>query len=168
MKLDVVALLMAAGFGVVGGFVAAPYRLAWSFGLGIAVLVYVTIVAVGALEPYRRPVPPVSVPRGNGQLESSGELWRRARRAGAQVPLAGSLMDVLNNHMLTIIDAEGSKVDHRDMITELRKDMESATKLLERAANEPKLDHKWLAEELQRMCDNLERNEKDARTVLDG
>lgn len=162
MKFDAGALLMAAGFGVVGGFMAAPHPWYWLFGLGIAVLVYATVVLVDA-RGTREPPPP---PQRNEWPESSNELWLRAQHAGAKVPAADSLMKVLNNHLLTIVRAQGSNGDHAVLIARLRNDMESATKLLERAANEPRLDPTWLAEELQRMCDNLERNERDAREAL--
>lgn len=114
------ALLMAAGFGVVGGFMAAPLGLGWllALGTGIALLVYVTTVVASALQLQLPEPEPVA--SGSGRPESPQELRLRARRAGAQVPLAGPLMKVLDNHMLRIIDVEASDGDHSALITVLR------------------------------------------------
>jgi hypothetical protein len=161
------ALLIAALSGGATWFVASPHRLAWLFGVVTTALVLVITVGLDALVTHGKPPAPPPTPAPAAQPAVPSQLWSRAQHAGTEVqlPEAKDLLTVLNNQLLTIIDAGRAPGDRQELIEDLRKGMESATILLERA-KEPRLDQEWLAEELQRMCDNLTRDQENARGAL--
>jgi hypothetical protein len=157
-RLRIAALLLAVVLGIATYSAAGDHRLAWLFGLGNTLLVYLVTVGVHRLIG-ERPGKQEDLRPETAAPDWPSALYTRALDEAEKIklPEAEALVTVLGRHLRMIHHVERAG-DHR-LVKELRDEMEAAVILLEQGADK-------LPEKLQSMTDNLNRLQDEARGTL--